>query len=386
VIFCTKEKSLSFIEQREKIGVQASIAGIATNAGLFVLKFILGSMMGSVAVVADGFNNLSDAASSVVSLIGFKVAGKKPDAKHPFGYGRIEYISALVVSFFILTTGLSVIKDSFANIIKPEKLSVTMVGFIGLGISIVAKIVLGLYTKRLGKKIDSVALIASGADALNDVIVTAATVVSMVVFAVFNVNIDGYIGCVVAFFIIKAGVEVVTDALGPLLGQPAEKEIVDKIEELILSGEGIVGVHDLVVHNYGPGRVFASAHAEIPSNCDLLVMHDIIDQIENSIYKELNIEITIHFDPIDVNDEKLAQMRVKVADIVADIDTSLKFHDFRMVSGHSHTNLIFDVVYSYGCKLKEDEILKAIEDRIEKLSKADNVQYFAVVKIDYPKT
>ena len=193
---------MSFIEEREKVGTKASVVGIVTNAALFGLKFILGSMMRSVAVIADGFNNLSDAASSIVSLIGFKVAGKKPDAKHPFGYGRIEYIAALVVSFLILTTGLSVIKDSFANIIKPESLSVTLAGFIGLGISIVAKIVLGLYTKRLGKKIDSISLIASGTDALNDVVVTFATVISMVVFMIFKVNIDGYIGCVVAFFII----------------------------------------------------------------------------------------------------------------------------------------------------------------------------------------
>lgn len=376
---------MSFIEEREKVGTKASVVGIVTNAALFGLKFILGSMMRSVAVIADGFNNLSDAASSIVSLIGFKVAGKKPDAKHPFGYGRIEYIAALVVSFLILTTGLSVIKDSFANIIKPESLSVTLAGFIGLGISIVAKIVLGLYTKRLGKKIDSISLIASGTDALNDVVVTFATVISMVVFMIFKVNIDGYIGCVVAFFIIKAGIEVVTDALGPLLGQPADKEVVDKIEEIILSGEGIVGVHDLVVHNYGPGRIFASAHAEIPSDCDLLRMHDIIDQIENKIFKEINVEITIHFDPIDVNNDNLVRMREKVAEIVNKIDSTLKFHDFRMVSGHTHTNLIFDIVYPYNCKLKEEEVLEKIDEKIDELSDFDNMKYFTVIKVDYPK-
>lgn len=377
---------MSFIEERGKIGTQASIAGIAVNTGLFVLKFVLGTMMRSMAVIADGFNNLSDVASSIVSLIGFRVAGKKPDAKHPFGYGRIEYISALVVSFLILTTGLSVIKDSVSNIFKPEELSVTTIGFIGLLISIVAKIILGLYTKKLGKKINSVSLIASGTDALNDVIVTLATVVSIVVFKFFNVNIDGYIGCIVALFIIKAGIEVVTDALGPLLGQPADKEIVDKIEELILAGKGIVGVHDLVVHNYGPGRVFASAHAEIPSDCNLLKMHEIIDQIENTIYNELNIEITIHFDPIDINNEKLSEMKDKIADIVSGIDEKLKFHDFRMVTGSSQTNLIFDIVYPYGCKLKEDTILQQLRAKIDELSASDHMKYFAVVKIDYPKT
>lgn len=377
---------MSFIEEREKIGTQASIAGIAVNTGLFILKFLLGTMMRSMAVIADGFNNLSDVASSIVSLIGFRVAGKKPDAKHPFGYGRIEYISALVVSFLILTTGLSVIKDSFSSIFKPTELTVTTIGFIGLLISIIAKIILGLYTKRLGKKINSVSLIASGTDALNDVIVTLATIVSIVVFHFFKVNIDGYIGCIVALFIIKAGIEVVVDALGPLLGQPADKEIVDKIEELILAGKGIVGVHDLVVHNYGPGRVFASAHAEIPSDCDLLKMHEIIDQIENTIYNELNIEITIHFDPIDINNEKLSEMKEKIAKIVTDIDENLKFHDFRMVTGRSQTNLIFDVVYPYGCKLKEEVILQQLRAKIEKLSAADNIKYFAVVKIDYPKT
>lgn len=377
---------MSFIEEREKIGTQASIAGIAVNTGLFILKFLLGTMMRSMAVIADGFNNLSDVASSIVSLIGFRVAGKKPDAKHPFGYGRIEYISALVVSFLILTTGLSVIKDSFSSIFKHTELTVTTIGFIGLLISIIAKIILGLYTKRLGKKINSVSLIASGTDALNDVIVTLATIVSIVVFHFFKVNIDGYIGCIVALFIIKAGIEVVVDALGPLLGQPADKEIVDKIEELILAGKGIVGVHDLVVHNYGPGRVFASAHAEIPSDCDLLKMHEIIDQIENTIYNELNIEITIHFDPIDINNEKLSEMKEKIAKIVTDIDENLKFHDFRMVTGCSQTNLIFDVVYPYGCKLKEEVILQQLRAKIEKLSAADNIKYFAVVKIDYPKT
>ncbi len=377
---------MSFIEEREKIGTQASIAGIAVNTGLFILKFLLGTMMRSMAVIADGFNNLSDVASSIVSLIGFRVAGKKPDAKHPFGYGRIEYISALVVSFLILTTGLSVIKDSFSSIFKPTELTVTTIGFIGLLISIIAKIILGLYTKRLGKKINSVSLIASGTDALNDVIVTLATIVSIVVFRFFKVNIDGYIGCIVALFIIKAGIEVVVDALGPLLGQPADKEIVDKIEELILAGKGIVGVHDLVVHNYGPGRVFASAHAEIPSDCDLLKMHEIIDQIENTIYNELNIEITIHFDPIDINNEKLSEMKEKIAKIVTDIDENLKFHDFRMVTGRLQTNLIFDVVYPYGCKLKEEAILQQLRAKIEKLSAADNIKYFAVVKIDYPKT
>lgn len=377
---------MSFIQEREKIGTQASIVGIAVNTGLFILKFALGTLMRSMAVIADGFNNLSDVASSIVSLIGFRVAGKKPDAKHPFGYGRIEYISALVVSFLILTTGLSIIKDSVSNIFKPEELSVTTVGFIGLLISILAKIILGLYTKRLGKKINSVSLIASGTDALNDVIVTLATVVSIGVFKFFKVNIDGYIGCVVALFIIKAGIEVVTNALGPLLGQPADKEIVDKIEELILAGKGIVGVHDLVVHNYGPGRVFASAHAEIPSNCNLVEMHEIIDQIENIIYNELNIEITIHFDPIDINDKKLSEMKEKVAKIVKAVDEKLKFHDFRMVTGKSQTNLIFDVVYPYDCKLKEDVILQQLRAKIDELSASDNMKYFAVVKIDYPKT
>lgn len=377
---------MSFIQEREKIGTRASIVGIAVNTGLFILKFALGTLMRSMAVIADGFNNLSDVASSIVSLIGFRVAGKKPDAKHPFGYGRIEYISALVVSFLILTTGLSIIKDSVSNIFKPEELSVTTVGFIGLLISILAKIILGLYTKRLGKKINSVSLIASGTDALNDVIVTLATVVSIGVFKFFKVNIDGYIGCVVALFIIKAGIEVVTNALGPLLGQPADKEIVDKIEELILAGKGIVGVHDLVVHNYGPGRVFASAHAEIPSNCNLVEMHEIIDQIENIIYNELNIEITIHFDPIDINDKKLSEMKEKVAKIVKAVDEKLKFHDFRMVTGKSQTNLIFDVVYPYDCKLKEDVILQQLRAKIDELSASDNMKYFAVVKIDYPKT
>lgn len=377
---------MSFIQEREKIGTQASIVGIAVNTGLFILKFALGTLMRSMAVIADGFNNLSDVASSIVSLIGFRVAGKKPDAKHPFGYGRIEYISALVVSFLILTTGLSIIKDSVSNIFKPEELSVTTVGFIGLLISILAKIILGLYTKRLGKKINSVSLIASGTDALNDVIVTLATVVSIGVFKFFKVNIDGYIGCVVALFIIKAGIEVVTNALGPLLGQPADKEIVDKIEELILAGKGIVGVHDLVVHNYGPGRIFASAHAEIPSNCNLVEMHEIIDQIENIIYNELNIEITIHFDPIDINDKKLSEMKEKVAKIVKAVDEKLKFHDFRMVTGKSQTNLIFDVVYPYDCKLKEDVILQQLRAKIDELSASDNMKYFAVVKIDYPKT
>ncbi|MCH5149080.1 MAG: cation transporter [Spirochaetales bacterium] len=377
---------MSFIEEREKIGTRASIVGIAVNTGLFILKFLLGTMMHSMAVIADGFNNLSDVASSIVSLIGFKVAGKKPDAKHPFGYGRIEYISALVVSFLILTTGLSVIKDSFSNILKPTELSVTMIGFVGLLISIAAKIFLGFYTKSLGKKINSVSLTASGTDAFNDVIATLAAVVSIVVFWFFNINIDGYIGCVVALFIIKAGIEVVVDALGPLLGQSADKEIVDKIEELVLSGKGIVGIHDLVVHNYGPGRIFASAHAEIPSDCDLLGMHEIIDQIESKIYNELNIEITIHFDPIDINNEKLLEMKEKIAKIITDIDKNLKFHDFRMVSGYSQTNLIFDIVYPYDCKLKEEAVLQQLKTKVDELSASSGMKYFVVIKIDYPKT
>ena len=363
---------------REKYGILSSAVGIFCNILLFVGKFILGTITNSIAVTADAFNNLSDVGSSLVTVIGFKLAAKPADAEHPFGHGRIEYLSGLFVSFLILLVGLEIGKNSIGKIISPEAVEFSFAAVIGLIMSIAVKLWLGLFNKKLGKKINSSVMEATAVDSISDAVSTSATLISVIAAAFTDFAIDGFIGLLVTVMILKAGISAAQDTLSPLLGQKADPELVAELQDRLLSYEGIIGIHDLIVHDYGPGRRFASVHAEVPANQNMLKSHDVIDNAEREVGRALNIELIIHMDPIETDCEASNQMKIIVAEKVREIDENFTIHDFRMVCGGELTNLIFDICVSPNSKLSEQEI----KDLIDKKMKAINSNYYTVVQVD----
>ena len=321
---------------------------------------VIGSLTGSVSITADAFNNLSDAASNVVTIAGAKLANKPVDKEHPFGHGRLEYISALIVSFIILLMGFELGKSSIEKIIKPEEVNFSIVSVVVLVIAISVKLWMAFFNKKLYKLTDNINLKAVCQDSLNDCIATGATVISLLIshFTGFH-YIDGIVGLLVAFAIIFSGIGVLKDVLGPLLGQPPSAELVKSIEDLILSEKEIIGVHDLIVHDYGPGRIIASAHAEVPSNEDIVHIHDVIDNVEKKIQKQLNIMICIHLDPIDINNEEVNKYKAIAQKIIKGYNDEYSFHDFRLVNGETHKNLIFDLVIPFD---KNNDTTKILND------------------------
>ena len=345
---------------REKVGTMSGICGILCNALLCIMKFVIGTLTGSVSITADAFNNLSDAASNVVTIAGAKLANKPVDKEHPFGHGRLEYISALIVSFIILLMGFELGKSSIEKIIKPEEVNFSIVSVAVLVIAISVKLWMAFFNKKLYKLTDNINLKAVCQDSLNDCIATGATVISLLIshFTGFH-YIDGIVGLLVAFAIIFSGIGVLKDVLGPLLGQPPSAELVKSIEDLILSEKEIIGVHDLIVHDYGPGRIIASAHAEVPSNEDIVHIHDVIDNVEKKIQKQLNIMICIHLDPIDINNEEVNKYKAIAQKIIKGYNDEYSFHDFRLVNGETHKNLIFDLVIPFD---KNNDTTKILND------------------------
>lgn len=366
---------------REAVGRKTSLLGIFINLILFAAKFLAGSISSSIAIVADGFNNLSDSLSSVVSLIGFKVASKKPDREHPYGHGRIEYICALIVAFFIFLTAFTFLKDSIVKIINPQELKDSLILYITIFISILLKIFLGIINRVMGKKINSVSLMATSSDAFNDVLVTFSTAVSIAVYSIWKVNIDAFIGIIVSLLIFKSGLDVLKSSVSPLLGMKADKSLVEEIENTVLKGKYVLGIHDLIVHTYGPSKIFASVHVEVPSDCTLIEVHEIMDEIENDVRKRLGVELTIHFDPVETESKEVNLMKRKVSEVLNKICPSLKFHELKLVPGKKKKTLIFDLLYSFDCKIKEDELLKKIKDELKK-STSCNV----LINLDYPLT
>lgn len=363
---------------REAYGALCGMLGIILNLILFGIKYVAGTLSGSIAIIADGMNSLSDAGSSVITLLGFKMAGKKPDPEHPFGHGRMEYLSGLAVSFIILMMGFELFQSSVDKIMHPEAVETDAL-IVGILIaSILVKLYMSLYNYRVGKKIDSAAMRATATDSLSDVISTTVVLACMLVSHYTSLQLDGWCGVLVACLIFYAGLGAVKETIGPLLGQAPEKGFVDDIERIVMSHEGIVGIHDLIVHDYGPGRRMISLHAEVPGDGDIYETHDLVDSIEMKLGEELNCEVVIHMDPINVNDETTRQKRALVLEAVHKVDERLSIHDFRMVTGPTHTNLVFDVLTPADYKYSDAELKDMIQDEVTKMAE----HHYIVIKVD----
>lgn len=377
--FVKNHEEIEKMSVRTAYGVLASIVGIFCNVILFLVKFAAGSWMHSISVVADAFNNLSDAGSSIISFVGVKLAEKPADEEHPFGHGRMEYIAALIVSFLVIEVGLSLLKDSISNIRQPRQLQFHILSIVILILSIGVKLWLGLFNKKLGKRIDSKVMLATSADSMGDVITTSATIVSMLVFRFAGVNIDSFIGIGVSVAVMWAGVGIAKDTLEPLIGAAVPKDVYDKITAFVESYDGVCGTHDLIVHNYGPGRSMASVHAEVPNNVDVEISHEIIDRIEREALKEMGIYLVIHMDPIEINNEQLKQTKSHVVEVLKVVDEFVSIHDFRMVDGKNQINLIFDMVVpaSYD-KEKRKEICQIVRKRMHEVDE----RYQCVIQVE----
>lgn len=374
-----KDKDASTPHGREAYGRVAGIVGIICNLLLSVIKFIIGSVTNSVSITADATNNMTDAGSSIVTLIGFRLSEKPADEDHPYGHARIEYITGLIISFLTLIIGYDILKTSVSKIFNPEEIVFNWVSVIILGISIFFKLWLALFNKTLGKRIKSQALEATAADSRNDVISTAAVLVATVISHFTGFNLDGYMGFCVAVFIIISGIGLVKETVGPLLGQAPSKEMFEMIENKILSYENVLGVHDLMVHSYGPGSYFASAHIEMDAKMDVLVCHDIMDTIERDFANEDNIHIVVHLDPTVLDCEETNALKEVVREILYDIDPIITFHDFRVVYGEKAKNVLFDIVVPPKYKYSDDELISIIKNRV---NEAGNGNLYAVVVID----
>ena len=365
---------------REAYGMLCGIVGVCFNILLFVGKFLAGTFSNSIAITADAFNNLSDAGSSVVTLLGFKLAGAKPDTEHPFGHGRIEYISGLVVAAAILLMGYELIRDSIGKILHPEETEFTVLVAVILIASILVKLYMAYYNRSVGKKLDSAAMKAVATDSLSDTVATTVILLASVFTHFTGIKIDGYCGLVVGFLVGYAGFDAARETLNPLLGQPPAKEFVEKIDEIVMSHPEVCGMHDLIVHDYGPGRQMISLHAEVPAEGNILELHDVIDNIETELRRELGCEATIHMDPIVTSDEHVSETKAAMVSLIKAIDEELSIHDFRMVTGESHTNLIFDVLAPFNFRLTDEELLTEI---LQDVQEHFGENYYVVAKVDH---
>lgn len=368
---------------REKYGILCGAIGIFFNVVLFLFKMIAGILSKSVAVTADAFNNLSDAGASIVTMLGFKLSGKKPDKDHPFGHGRIEYIAGLVVSFLILLMGFELFKSSFQAIIHPIKIETGTITIIVLAVSILVKLYMYIYNHKTAKIIDSATMEATATDSLNDTISTS-LVLATVIITHFIPNIslplDGIAGIFVALFILRGGYESVKETIDPLLGKPADNEFVQSVEETVMKHEPICGIHDLIVHDYGPGRLVVSLHAEVPGKHNIFELHDVIDNAEKAVSTKYGCIATIHMDPVDTENPELLKIKEYITTVAATLGSDFSAHDVRMVPGNTHTNVIFDVVKPHHYKMPDSEIIQYFEGKISEY----NSKYNCVVQIDNP--
>ena len=367
-------------KRRGAYGMLCGIVGIVLNLLLCAGKFFAGIVSHSIAITADAVNNLSDAASSIVTLVGFKLAGQKPDSKHPFGHGRIEYISGLIVAAAILIMAFELIRDSVTKIIHPQETQFSTLAIVILAVSIGVKCYMAFYNSKVGKKIGSTTVLAVATDSMSDCVTTAVVLIAALVAHFTNLQIDGYCGVVVGLIIFYAGLSAAKDTLNPLLGQPPEEEFVQQIEEIVLHfDENVIGLHDLMVHDYGPGRRFISLHAEVPAEGDILKLHDIIDNLEMKLTNELGCSTTIHMDPVVTKDAHVSELKQQVKQIVLAIDEKLTMHDFRVVVGDTHTNIIFDIVIPYEYPKSDEQVVDEIRQKIQQKLGED---HFAVIKVD----
>lgn len=363
---------------RQAYGILCGALGIGLNLLLFAGKFAAGFFSHSIAVTADAFNNLSDAGSSIITLIGFRMAGQKPDPDHPFGHGRIEYISGLLVSVIILLMGFELMQSSAAKILRPEDLTFSPAVLIILVVSILIKCYMYLYNRRLGKRLDSAAMLATAADSLSDALATTLVLAATLIAHFTGLHIDGWCGVLVGLFICWTGFNAAKDTISPLLGQAPDKEFVRQVNEIVMSHQNVLGIHDLIVHNYGPGRILISLHAEVPADGDILTLHDMIDRIEHQLRDTLDCHAVIHMDPVCVNDQETNRLKSLVLGYLEEISPRLTMHDFRIVAGPTHTNLIFDVAAPYDFPLQDSELIQAISQRIQQ----ENPGFCAVIEVD----
>ena len=363
---------------REKYGVLAGAVGILLNLLLSAGKLFAGLATGSISITADAFNNLSDAGSSVVTLVGFKLAGQKADAGHPFGHGRAEYLAGLFVSLMILLVGVELGKSSIEKILRPEAVDFSLASVAILGAAILVKLWMGRFNRALGRQIGSAAMEATAVDSLTDAAATAAVLAGTLVNRFAHVNIDGWMGLAVAVFILRSGWGAAKDTINPLLGERPDPELVRGIRDLVLSHPQVAGMHDLIIHDYGPGRRLCSFHAEVPQDADILDAHDAIDHIEREIQETFGIETTVHMDPIATDDEKVNQLRLQVSALAQAVEPEMTIHDFRVVRGPTHTNVIFDAVVPHRCRLTDEEV----RQRLSRAVSALDPTYQTVIQLD----
>ena len=365
-------------DPRSAYGTLCGAVGIGLNLVLFAFKFLAGLLSGSIAITADAMNNLSDAGSSLVTLLGFRLAGQKPDPHHPFGHGRIEYLSGLAVAVFILFMGFELGKSSLGKILHPSAVVSSPLVVLILCVSIAVKLYMWYYNRAIGKRLNSAAMEATAADSFNDSLATAAVLFATLVGHFTGLMIDGWCGALVAVFILWSGVNAARDTIDPLLGTPPTQEFVDGVEQLVMSYPDILGIHDLIVHDYGPGRCMVSLHAEVDAGGDVLVLHDEIDNIERHLQTELHCQAVIHMDPVVTDDKEVFAAKQAVTALVRNIAPEISLHDFRMVTGPTHTNVIFDVVVPFGFPLSDEALTTQIQSQVRAL----DGNYFAVVTVD----
>lgn len=356
-------------EVRTRYGVLSSCVGIFCNVLLFAVKLLIGMLMHSIAIMADAFNNLTDAASSIISFVGVKMASKPADREHPFGHGRMEYIAAFIVAFLVIEVGFTFLKSSFDKIIHPEAISFELIPFVILTLSVLMKLWMAAFNRKLGKRIDSKVMLATSADSMGDVATTSVTILATLVYGVFGWNIDAYAGLAVSLLVIWAGIGIAKETLEPLIGEPIDPQLYKEVSQLVESFEGIVGTHDLIVHNYGPSKSMASIHAEVPRDMDIEQAHGIIDRAEKKVLEELGIYLVIHMDPVEVHDAWVLGVKEQVREVIGQIDGCLEFHDFHLVREGDEEeciNLIFDLVipYEYG-EEKQDELRLQVLERMQ---------------------
>ena len=377
-IFIKNQEDVENPKVRQAYGVLCGTVGIVLNILLFAGKWLAGFLSGSIAITADAFNNLSDAGSSVLTLIGFHLSGQKPDQKHPFGHGRMEYISGLFVSVAILIMAVELIQSSVHKLIHPEAIEGSPLILAILMVSVCVKVYMAYYNKKIGKKINSAAMAATAADSMSDTIATSAVLFATILSMTAGVNLDGWCGLLVGVFILYSGVQALRDTVDPLLGQAPDKELVEQIRTLVTSYPVVQGIHDMMIHDYGPGRRIVSLHAEVDAKGDILKIHDEIDNIERQLRENLNCHATIHMDPVEADNEEVKKLRLQTARLIAGMNLNLSIHDFRVVKGETHTNLIFDVVVPFECPLKDSEVIEKIEEGIQQYPG----NYYAVIQID----
>lgn len=363
---------------RARYGVVAGAVGIATNILLAAAKILIGALFGAIAIIADGINNLSDSLSSIITMVGFKLSAAQADEEHPYGHGRMEYIATMLISMIMVMVGFTLVQESVPKILHPQAAASSWLVWVTLALSILIKLWQGLFYRSMGKAINSDTLRANFRDSINDVVSTSAVLVSVLLTPVIGYNTDGVMGAIVAVFIMYSGVMLMKETIQPLLGEGADAELAEQIKEKVMSYDGVIGVHDLEVHNYGPGRMFASVHAEVPAEQDVMVSHDQIDNIERDLRREMGLQVTIHMDPIVTNDPELDLLRAELKEILTPFGERVQYHDLRLVRGTTHSNVLFDLLVPFGYELSDEELCR----RVDAAVRQKHPTYFTVITVD----